>query len=173
LELTAIFLDRDGVINRKAPAGEYVRSWQEFEFLPGALEGLVLLGKLGLPLVVVTNQRGVALGRMSEADVRAIHAEMTSAVREAGARLDKVLHCPHEAGTCDCRKPATGMLEEAARALASIDLRRSALIGDSDSDVEAARRVGAFAIAVGAGAGADLVVPDLLTAARRLTEVAA
>ena len=172
--LTAVFLDRDGVINRKAPEGDYVRSLAEFHFLPGALEGLALLGRLAVPLIVVTNQRGIARGHMTEEDVRAIHAHLLDRVREAGGRLDLILHCPHEAGTCDCRKPGTAMFEEAARAIPSIVLERSAVIGDKPSDMEAARRIGARAILIDAPGerDADLVVADLPAAARALTEPA-
>ncbi len=170
MELTVVFLDRDGVINRKAPDGEYVRSWQEFEFLPGALEGLRLLKLLEVPVVVVTNQRGVALGRISEQELRSIHRRLTDAVRDVDGRLDLVLHCPHDEGTCDCRKPSTGMLEEAVGLIPGIELARSALIGDSSRDIEAARRVGALAIAVGGAVEGDINVPDLLAAAHRLTE---
>lgn len=99
-KFSAIFLDRDGVINRKAPEGDYVKSWSEFEFLPGALEGLRMLGSLAERLIVVTNQRGVALGRMSERALHNIHEKMLAAVQEAGGRLDAVYYCPHEQGAC-------------------------------------------------------------------------
>jgi D-glycero-D-manno-heptose 1,7-bisphosphate phosphatase len=166
--LTAVFLDRDGVINRKAPEGSYVRTLEEFVFLPGAVEGLRLLATLDVPLVVVTNQRGIALGRMSETDVEAIHDHLTAEVRAAGGRLDLILHCPHDRGTCECRKPGTAMFALAARSLPGVELDRSVMIGDSSVDMEAARRIGAWAVLVGEPRSeeADLVVPDLLSAAR-------
>src|SRR5262249_50018785 len=102
------FLDRDGTINVKAPEGEYVTSWAEFSFLRGAVEAIELLRERGWRVVVVTNQRGVALGRMSLADVEDIHDRM----REA-APLDAVYLCPHERDSCDCRKPNTGMFLQA------------------------------------------------------------
>jgi D-glycero-D-manno-heptose 1,7-bisphosphate phosphatase len=146
--LSAVFVDRDGVINRKAPEGEYVTSWAEFAFLPSALEGLRALAELGVPVVVATNQRGIARGRYTEADLADIHDRMRAAVAEAGGRIDAIYHCPHEAGACDCRKPATGMFEQAARDL-GIALDRSAVIGDRASDMEAARRIGALRVLVG------------------------
>jgi D-glycero-D-manno-heptose 1,7-bisphosphate phosphatase len=171
-ELTAVFLDRDGVINRKAPEGSYVRRWSEFAFLPGAVAGLRLLGRLAVPIVVVTNQRGVALGLMSDEAVRSIHEQMLAEVESAGAHIDLVLHCPHEVGECDCRKPAVGMFEHAARDLPSIDLGRSAVVGDSASDMEAARHIGALSVLVAPAAPAaeaEVVVADLPAAARELS----
>jgi D-glycero-D-manno-heptose 1,7-bisphosphate phosphatase len=166
--LSAVFLDRDGVINRKAPEGEYVESWATFAFLPGALDGLRTLAALDVPVVVVTNQRGVALGRYTEGAVADIHARMRAAVTAAGGRIDAVYHCPHERGTCDCRKPGTGMFERAAREL-GIELGRAAVVGDQPSDMEAARRIGALRVlAGGAGApppGVDHVARDLNGAA--------
>jgi histidinol-phosphate phosphatase family protein len=89
--LTTVFLDRDGVINVKSPVGEYVESWAGFSFLPGAVEAVARLRAAGLRVVVVTNQRGVALGRMSAEDVEDIHARMI----EAGVVVDRVYYCPH------------------------------------------------------------------------------
>jgi D-glycero-D-manno-heptose 1,7-bisphosphate phosphatase len=146
LSLSAVFLDRDGVVNRKAPEGDYVTSWPGFEFLPGALEGLRILAEAGPPVVVVTNQRGIARGRMTEADLADIHVRMSAAVAEAGGRIDAIYHCPHEGG-CDCRKPATGLFERAARDL-GIELDSAAVIGDRASDMEAAAAIGALRVLV-------------------------
>src|ERR1700750_861845 len=93
--VSAVFLDRDGVINRKRPEGSYVTSWGEFELLPGALEALALLARADTPVIVVTNQRGIARGRMTEADLDDIHARLRAAVSAAGGRLDAIYHCPH------------------------------------------------------------------------------
>jgi histidinol-phosphate phosphatase family protein len=163
--MTLVFLDRDGVINRKAPEGDYVTSWSEFDFLPGALEGLRRLAGSRMSIVVVTNQRGVARGRMTEADVRDIHRRMCAAVAEAGGRLDAIYYCPHEGG-CTCRKPAVGMLESAAADL-RLSLRDAAMVGDSPSDMEAARRIGATQVLVGSAnvSGVDYVAGDLDDAA--------
>jgi len=164
-DLTAVFLDRDGVINRKAPEGDYVTRWDDFEFLPGAIEGLRLLASSPLAIVVATNQRGVALGRMTEIDLADIHTRMGQAVRGAGGRIDAIYHCPHDVG-CRCRKPETGMFEDAARDL-GLRLGDTAVVGDSPSDMLAASRVGALAVLIGAGpAGdADYVAHDLADAA--------
>jgi D-glycero-D-manno-heptose 1,7-bisphosphate phosphatase len=167
-----VFLDRDGVINRKAPAGEYVRSWSEFEFLPGALDGIRELSDAGLILVVATNQRGIARGRMTERDLADIHRMMRERVDAAGGRIAAIYHCPHEEGECDCRKPRTGMFEQAAREVPGARLKGSAMIGDGAHDIEAARRIGAVGILVSEADApmreADHVAPDLLAAAHWL-----
>jgi D-glycero-D-manno-heptose 1,7-bisphosphate phosphatase len=170
--LSAVFLDRDGVINRKAPEGEYVASWEQFEFLPGALEGLRRLAALDVPVVVATNQRGIARGHYTEADLADIHERMRAAVVEAGGRIDAVEYCPHIGG-CECRKPRTAMFERAAAAL-GFDLAASAVLGDRASDMEAANRIGALRVLVN-GADEhmpplDHVVPDLPSAAAWLAE---
>jgi D-glycero-D-manno-heptose 1,7-bisphosphate phosphatase len=170
--LSAVFLDRDGVINAKAPEGEYVTSWTEFEFADGALEGLRLLAGLGVPVVVVTNQRGIARGRMTEADLAGIHDRMRAEVTAAGGRIDAIHHCPHEGG-CECRKPGTLLFERAAADL-GIEVERSAVVGDRASDMEAANRIGALRILV---RGVDEQMPpvdhvadDLAAAARWLAD---
>jgi D-glycero-D-manno-heptose 1,7-bisphosphate phosphatase len=168
-DLSAVFIDRDGVVNRKAPEGEYVTSWADFAFLPGALDGLRTLASLEVPVVVATNQRGIARGLYTEADLADIHARMRTAVAGAGGRIDAVYHCPHETGTCDCRKPATGMFQQAAREL-GIALDRAAVIGDRASDMEAARRIGALRVLVGAF---DEPRPDVDHAADDLEAAAA
>lgn len=151
----AIFLDRDGVINRKPPEGDYVRRWADFEFLPGVIEALQHLAARGRgPLIVVTNQRGVALGFMTRGDVDDIHDRMTSALANVGVPLAGIEVCPHERGTCDCRKPGIALFLEAVRRDPAIDVRRSAVVGDSISDLEAAHRLGADAFAVGIGSDA-------------------
>ena len=111
--VSAVFLDRDGVINRKRPEGSYVTSWDEFELLPGALEALALLAKTGARVIVVTNQRGIARGRMTGDDLEEIHTRLRATVSAAGGRLDAIYHCPHE-GPCRCCKPEPGMFEDAA-----------------------------------------------------------
>ncbi|MEO8461797.1 MAG: HAD family hydrolase [Chloroflexota bacterium] len=137
----AIFLDRDGVINRKID-GDYVREWAHFEFLPGAIEALRHLSDRGRgPLIVITNQRGIARGLMSAAAVDDIHRRMREALAAAGVRLADIHVCPHEVGACDCRKPEIGLFLEAVRLDPTIELNRSAVVGDSLADLEAGRRL--------------------------------
>lgn len=151
--MTAVFLDRDGVINRKAPEGEYVTSWESFAFLPGALEALALLAGSPLRVVIATNQRGIALRRMTDHDLRDIHERMVAAVKEAGGRIDAVYYCPHEVG-CRCRKPEVGMFEQAAADL-GLRLAETAVIGDSASDMLAAQRIGAARVLIGSSDSGD------------------
>jgi D-glycero-D-manno-heptose 1,7-bisphosphate phosphatase len=157
----AAFLDRDGVINVDRA---YVHRWEDFEFLPGAVEAMRRLQDAGYALVVVTNQSGVARGYYGEDDVARLHEAMAAALAQAGVRLAAVEHCPHHPGgrvaryavACDCRKPAPGMILRAARAL-ELDLAASVMFGDKASDIEAARRAGvgrAVRVAPNAGAGA-------------------
>ena len=138
----AAFLDRDGVLNRKAPEGKYVTRWEEMEFLPGAADAIRLLNQAGFFVVVVSNQRCVAKGLITTAELEALHARMQREYAASGARIDAIYYCPHDyESRCECRKPMPGMLLEAARAH-DIDLAASWMIGDSAHDVEAGRRAG-------------------------------
>ncbi len=146
----AAFLDRDGTINVKAPEGEYVESPDELVLLPGAAAAVRALNDAGVPVAVVTNQRGVALGRMTLDDLQRVHDRLDALLADAaGARVDRYYACPHDKDSCDCRKPRPGMLLQAARDL-GIDPRDAVMIGDSESDAEAGRRAGARAIRLGA-----------------------
>jgi D-glycero-D-manno-heptose 1,7-bisphosphate phosphatase len=139
---TTVFLDRDGVVNRKMPDGAYVERWAQFEFLPGAIEALECLAAAGIRTVVVTNQRGVALGRMAMADVDEIHRRMQAALAARHARCAAVLVCPHDEGACDCRKPRIGLFQQAQALMPEIDMSRSIVVGDSASDLLAAAALG-------------------------------
>jgi len=132
----SILLDRDGVLNCKAPTGEYVRSWDEWSWLPGARDALRNLNEAGYQVIVITNQAGVARGAMTEDALEAIHTRMKEEAEKAGGRIDTVYYCPH-----DCRKPAPGMLLQAQREF-RLDLSRVAFIGDDTRDGEAAARAG-------------------------------
>lgn len=154
-----VFLDRDGVINRKVPEGRYVTRWEEFEFLPGAVEALAILKRRGARLIVASNQRGVARGAMTLHDVEAIHARMRAELRAADADVDAIYVCPHEEGTCDCRKPRLGLFRLAFAADPTIDLDRAVLVGDSASDLFAGNDLGVRTVFVGSA--------ERLTALRR------
>ena len=107
-----VFLDRDGVINFSPPEGEYVRSWEEFRFIPTITDWIRLVNALGYLVVVVTNQRGVSRGLVSLHELENIHARMIKELASRGARVDGVIFCPHEVGSCQCRKPQPGMVWE-------------------------------------------------------------
>lgn len=136
-----VFLDRDGLINQQAPEHDYIKSWQEFRFLPGVPEAIRKLNEAGYLVLVVTNQRGVARGMMSMDTVNEIHETMCRELDKAGAHIQKVYVCPHESGTCTCRKPDIGLFLQAEREF-EIDKSGSWMIGDGDSDVEAGQRFG-------------------------------
>jgi len=138
----AVFLDRDGVINQKGPEGQYVTRWEDFHLLPGVVEGIALLNRTGFSVIVVTNQRCIAKGQMTEADLEKMHERMTGVLAEAGAVIDGTYYCPHELEpSCACRKPAPGMLLDAARSR-GIELHASWMIGDSDIDIDAGKNAG-------------------------------
>jgi D-glycero-D-manno-heptose 1,7-bisphosphate phosphatase len=140
------FLDRDGVLN--VDHG-YVHRPERLEWVAGAPEAVRLLNEAGIPVIVITNQSGVARGYFGETDVRQFHAHVQEQLRARGAHVDAFYYCPHHpqgtvaefAIACDCRKPKPGMLERAARDFA-VDRRRSFLIGDKDDDVAAAAAFG-------------------------------
>ncbi len=145
-------------------------SWDRFEFLPDALEGLRILAASPLSIAVVTNQRGVALGRMTAAQVEEIHDRMRAAVVAAGGRIDVIRYCPHDRG-CRCRKPEIGMFDDAVSAL-QIPLSDTAVVGDRASDMLAAERIGAVRVLVGDDdyGGADYRASGLADAARWLLD---
>lgn len=110
----AILLDRDGVINQKR--ADYVKSWQEFQLLPGVLAALRRLATLPIPIVVITNQSAIGRGLVALATVAAMHDQLAQVVHTAGGRLDGFFVCPHHpTAGCACRKPQPGLLLQAAR----------------------------------------------------------
>ena len=147
--LDAVLLDRDGTINVKAPEGDYITSPQQLKLMPGATEAIGLLNRARIPVIIVTNQRGIALGRMTEADLAAVHSRLMQLLGTHDAWIDSILHCPHDEGVCACRKPGTLLLERARRYLKLGSLRYSFMIGDSLSDVRAARSAGAQTVLLG------------------------
>jgi D-glycero-D-manno-heptose 1,7-bisphosphate phosphatase len=160
----AVFLDRDGVINRKLPENEYVRRVSDFQFLQGAVKAISILRETGFVVVVITNQRGIARGLMTEEDLAYVHRFMLSELRQAGVVLEGVFHCPHEKfENCRCRKPQPGMILEAAKSL-RIDLTKSYMVGDSPSDIEAGKRAGTKTVLIGNAGDCepDLTFPRLL-----------
>ena len=149
----AVFLDRDGVINEHRP--DYVKSWDEFRFLPGVLEALKNLAKSKFRIIVVSNQSIIGRGIVKSRIVEEINNRMKIRIEETGGRVDAVYYCPHKPEDyCECRKPKPGMLIQAATEF-GIDMNRSYFIGDSISDVEAAYAAGCQPILVLTGLGKE------------------
>jgi D-glycero-D-manno-heptose 1,7-bisphosphate phosphatase len=137
-----VFLDRDGVINEKAPEGDYVRRVEDLKLLDGAAEAIARLNRAGVRVIVVSNQRGVARGLYSVEDVREIEAALETMLAAKSAHLDGFYFCPHEEGACNCRKPLPGLFEQARADFPEIEAASSVMIGDSLSDVEFGRGLG-------------------------------
>jgi D-glycero-D-manno-heptose 1,7-bisphosphate phosphatase len=149
----AVFLDRDGVLNRDSD--DFIKTPDELNLLPGAAESVARLNAAGYLCVVITNQSGIARGLFSELDIEPIHTKLRSELSAGGALIDAIYYCPHgpEDG-CDCRKPATGMVLRAAREHA-IDLSKSWLVGDRPGDIACGAAAGARTILVLTGKSAS------------------
>ncbi|GJQ20702.1 MAG: D,D-heptose 1,7-bisphosphate phosphatase [Bacteroidia bacterium] len=143
VETTALFLDRDGTINVEA---EYLSDPDRVELIPGSAEAIREANETGIRVFVITNQSGVARGLYTEADILAVHQRLEELLAARGAKLDALYYCPHhpDVGSppyrivCSCRKPKTGMLEQAAKTH-GIDLASSFVVGDKCSDIEAGK----------------------------------
>ena len=164
IQRRALFFDRDGIINRRR-FDDYVKRWEEFEFLPDIFSVLGDVVAAGYLPVLITNQRGISRGLMTLEDLMSIHEKMQQELlSRAGAQFGGIYYCPHgnDAG-CDCRKPLPGMLHRAADDF-DIDLAASWMIGDSESDVEAGLAAGCRAALVapqGTASRAEIVAPTL------------
>jgi histidinol-phosphate phosphatase family protein len=144
----AIILDRDGVLNEKAPRANYVRNWAEFKWLPGAKESLCLLNNAGFKVIIVSNQAGINRKAMSEDDLFDIHRKMVKEAEQAGGRIDAIYYCPHDWDEgCECRKPRPGMLFQAQHDF-NLDLSRTLFVGDDERDGQAAEAAGCLSALV-------------------------
>ncbi|MBQ3056532.1 MAG: HAD-IIIA family hydrolase [Clostridia bacterium] len=174
----AIFLDRDGTINRHVG---FVTSPDQIELLPRAAEAIKRLNDRHIPVIVVTNQPVLARGEVDEASLAAIHARLEALLAQEGAYLTDIFYCPHHPDSgfagevpalkriCNCRKPAPGLLLAAAKRY-DLDLSRSFMIGDSESDMTAARRAGCRAAAIG-GMQADITGSSLPDCVSKILDV--
>ena len=169
-----VFLDRDGVINRNRD-GDYVRTADEFEFLPGALEGLARLKQADCTVVVVSNQAGVGSGFVRLEELERINEKMLAGITAHGGEIAAICYCTHRKDEgCACRKPGTGLFEQAVSDL-DISLDGSYFIGDALSDMQAGINAGCRTIIVLTGRASaseieswerkpDCVAADLLSA---------
>jgi D-glycero-D-manno-heptose 1,7-bisphosphate phosphatase len=146
----AIFIDRDGVINCRRP-GDYVLDWSQFVFIPGIRAALKQIASLGLPMIVISNQAAVGKGLLDLNGLRGITAQMHQSLVADGTYLSAAYYCTHRPDEeCICRKPKPELLRRAADDF-NIDLSRSAFIGDSETDVRAARAAGCAPVVFGKG----------------------
>lgn len=137
-----LFLDRDGVINRKID-GDYVRNMDMFSFLPGAIEAICNFGQLFGRIIVVTNQQGIGKGLMSKGDLEKVHGEMLEILMMEGGRIDEIYYCPDLAyELSNCRKPNPTMAIQAKTDFPEIDFKKSIMVGDSDSDILFGKQLG-------------------------------
>lgn len=178
LNRNVIFLDRDGVINHDSP--DYIKSWAQFEFLPGSLEALRLLTQSGYRLILITNQSIVNRGMVPAEVLSDIHDHLRQSVAEAGGRIEDIFFCPHRPDeNCACRKPKPGLIQQAIQRY-GIDPAAGMMIGDNAKDILCGRNAGCGAtmlVQTGNGLRAqqdladqqiepDYVVSDLLHGAR-------
>jgi len=179
----AVFIDRDGTVTEEVA---YLNHPDKLRLIEGSAEGIRLINDIGLKVILVTNQSGVARGYFPEHMVKKVHDRLEELLKERGARLDALYYCPHHPSAgetpyrtdCECRKPKTGMIDTSIKDL-DIDVKHSYVIGDKLSDIAFARNAGAMGILVQTGYGQkelenlggrpgvepDLIAKDLLEAA--------
>ena len=147
-----VFLDRDGVINKYPGNFKYVTSIQEFEILPGSSEAIKLLYEAGYKVFVISNQAGVSKGLYSQQTLGKITNYMSEEIEKVGGKLSKVLYCIHtDEQNCNCRKPKTGLLNQALEDIKEIDLNNSFFVGDSIRDVKTGKKAGCRTVLVLSG----------------------
>ena len=180
-----VFLDRDGTLNRKLPEGQYVVRLQDLELLPGAAEAVAILNTDVRAVILVTNQRGVSLGIVTEEQLTQLHDYLRKELTEFGAHLDAIYYCPHDPSQykCQCRKPEVGLFEQAFRDFPGASSENSLMIGDSLLDIQAGRRLGMRTIFIAgdptcskpgsnqAAALADAVAKSLKDAVEKLMQL--
>ena len=135
-----VFLDRDGVINRDSP--DYIKSWAEFEFLPGSIDAIRRLSASGFTIIVITNQSAINRGMVPVRELEHMHKRMRQAVAEGGGEIRDIFFCPHTPDEgCDCRKPLPGLIHSAQKAYHA-DLSDACMVGDNATDILCARNAG-------------------------------
>jgi histidinol-phosphate phosphatase family protein len=171
-----LFLDRDGTIN-KLLVDDYVKIWDEFDFIEGVLDALPIFNKIFGLTVIATNQQGVGKQLMSEKDLRKIHVQMLNEIIINGGFIDEIYYCPGlAADQPECRKPEIGMAIQATMDFPSINLRKSIMIGDTLTDMQFGKNAGMKTVLISQSKKVsdnfapyvDVSVPDLPTFANYL-----
>lgn len=148
-----LILDRDGVINQDRD--DYVKSADEWQAIPGALQAIARASQAGWIVTIASNQSGLARGLFDEAALNAMHNKMRQGVEQHNGRIDSIFYCPHSPDdNCDCRKPKPGLLQQIARHY-DCNLSSAVFIGDSLKDIQAAQAVNAMPVLVRTGKGAN------------------
>lgn len=160
--IATVFSDRDGTLNRKAAEGDYIRDAADLVLLPGVADAVRRLNTAGIQVIVVTNQRGVARGVMTELDYESVQRRLDDLLAAEAARIDATYVCPHEVDVCDCRKPLPGLLRRAFEDNPGLQPDTSVMIGDSTVDIAAGRSAGVRTIRIAASTDpeADITAPD-------------
>ena len=159
-KIKTVFVDRDGVINQER--SDYVKSISELEIYPNVAKNIKLLKDAGFLVIVITNQSAVNRGIITHEIVSQIHDSIQDHLKKYGTFLDGFYYCPHTPNeNCNCRKPKSGLLQQAILEL-NIDLNSSWMIGDSDSDIEAADSIGCKAIKISDNFSLDNAVQKIL-----------
>lgn len=171
------FLDRDGAINIDHG---YVHSVDQWEFVPGAIEGMKMLQEAGYLLAVVTNQSGIAQGLYKEEEMHQLHAFMQDKLKKAGVHIAAVAFCPHNRdSTCDCRKPQAGMTKQIESVIGEIDYANSWTVGDKMADVGFGKNAGTHTALIKSRYWKeedkhqhkpDIIVDSLLDAAQKIAK---
>lgn len=164
----SLFLDRDGVINRRIPGG-YVKTWEEFEFLPQVPRAIRTLGELFGRVFIVSNQQGIGKGLMDKTDLETIHSVMLEKIAESGGRVDRVYYSPYlEEEDHPTRKPNTGMALAAVKEFPEVHLERSVMVGDAVTDIQFGKDAGMVTVLLSEnpeqykGPEPDLIFKDLI-----------
>ena len=145
-----VFLDRDGVIN-KNPLDGYVTSWGKFHFIPGAIKAIKRLTQNNFKIFIISNQAGVGKGVYSQKTLDEITQNMLKKIERSAGKIKGVYYCPHkDEDNCNCRKPKTGLFLEAVKGL-DVDFKDTYLIGDSEGDIQAGKKIGSRNILVLSG----------------------
>lgn len=172
-----LFLDRDGVINKRIE-GDYIRSWEQFEFLPGVTDAFRIFSGIFGRIIVVSNQQGIGKGLMTEDDVQEIHDKMIEEIRTRNGRIDKTYHSPFlDSENSILRKPNVGMALKARKDFPEIRFKKSIMTGDSVSDMVFGKRLKMRTVFISIDSKLirqgheiiDYVYPDLLTFANDLS----
>lgn len=172
----SLFLDRDGVINKRI-IGDYIKKWEEFEFLPGVPDAIQQFTELFGKLFIVTNQQGIGKGQMLESDLENIHEKMNQEIRYHGGNINKIYHSPYkEEEKSVFRKPNIGLARKAKIDFPGIEFNKSIMAGDSISDMQFGKNAGMITVFINSDQNVidenkdliDHTFPDLISFAESL-----